>query len=135
LFSSPPHADAAHIKMYSSGCTSSGSKQHHSPGAWVKSRPELGTPLQAVLESSSSGGSQQQQFAAKLGQHLPQKQRQRMLGLQEGSDGVEDDCVSTVDDGRSSSVSSNMATSQVEAWQQAVADSLGRALSKLQPMP
>lgn len=135
LFSSPPSAGAHQQHMYSSGNTGNGSagsaKQYgsYSPGAWLKSRAEPKSPLKAVLERSSSASSSQQQ-----GTGAGQQQRRHKVGLRGESD-AGDDCRSSVDDGVSSSASSSMAASQVEAWQQALSNTLGRALSKLQPVP
>jgi len=68
------------------------------------------------------------------------RQRQS-LGRQLGGQHSElvDDCrrrsISSDDDDGVVSRASSMATSQLEAWQQALSNSLGRAMSKLQPAP
>jgi hypothetical protein len=117
LFSSPPPA-GSHRHKY---CDQSGKQGVGSStaGAWLQAS---GSPLRAVCEPSSSA-CQPVRGLRTGAQHAAQQ-----LELPGG------DCSSCSDDGESSS-SSGMALSQVEAWQQALSNSLSRALNKLHAVP
>lgn len=126
-----PGGAGRHQHMCSNG---SGSKPFYSPGAaWVKGRAAVGSRATAAVDSSNSS-TQYQQIGAGRGR-LWQQQQQQVGFEAECGRGVDDGRSSLDDDGASSSGSSSMVASQVEAWQQALSNSLGRALSKLQPVP
>jgi hypothetical protein len=137
LFSSPPPA-GTHLKhrycdqaakqgigAVQAGLGSSNSTQ---AGAWLRAssgaQGSLLRALHPVFEASSSGGGCQPARSLRPGVQ------------QEGRAAPGGDCSSSScgDNGESSS-SSSMAASQVEAWQQALSNSLSRALNKLGSVP
>lgn len=105
----------------------------------MKGRAAAGSRVTAAVDSSNSSTQYQQIGAGRgsLRQHQQQQQKVELgaecgRGVDDGRSSLQ---VQLDDDGTSSSGSSSMVASQVEAWQQALSNSLGRALSKLQPAP